>query len=370
MRKFLSSLFLLFWGVIFTSYAQQIIPRDLVLHLTTAPDNPRNTEGSFITLKDGRILFIYSRFENSSSDHAPARLMGRFSSDGGKTWTREDQLIIEREGDMNVMSASLLRLKNGDISLLYLQKNSMDDCIPKMRFSRDECKTWSDPVTVITDRSGYFVVNNDRIIQLKSGRILVPTSLHKTKDTPYSNSGQLRCYYSDDNGKTWKSGERVPAHDTLITQEPGVVELADGRIMMLIRASGGRQYQSYSSDGGITWSIAVPSGLKSPLSPASVKRVPGKKDLLAVNNNNGQAGPGYFKAKRTPLTIHLSKDHGQTWERVTDIENDPEETYAYTAIHFEGPYVLFAYYVKPDNEPGFSTKITRFQVTDLYKKQH
>ena len=33
-----------------------------VLELNPSDDNPRNGEGDFITLKEGRILFIYSHF--------------------------------------------------------------------------------------------------------------------------------------------------------------------------------------------------------------------------------------------------------------------------------------------------------------------
>ncbi len=340
-----------------------------VLHLTTDANNPRNSEGSFIGLKNGKILYVYSRFEGSSSDHAPARLMGRFSGDNGQTWTKTDKLIVDREGDMNVMSVSLLRLQNGSIALVYARKNSIDDCIPQIRISTDEGNTWSGPKPVISDRSGYFVVNNDRVIQLAGGRILVPVSLHKTKATEWSNKGTLSCYYSDDNGKSWKNGQAVPTPDSVITQEPGVVELADGRVMMIIRASGGRQYQAFSSDGGLSWTAAVPSGLRSPISPASVKRVPGSKDLLAVTNNNGEYGPGYHKSKRTPLTVFLSGDSGITWQAITDLENNPNETYAYTAIHFQGDHVLFAYYVKPDDDPGFSVKIRRVSLKGLYNTQ-
>ncbi|WP_345031536.1 exo-alpha-sialidase [Ravibacter arvi] len=340
---------------------------EMVLHLTTDANNPRNSEGSFVRLKDGRILYVYSRFEGSSSDHAPARLMGRISGDNGRTWTQTDKLIIDREGDMNVMSVSLLRLRNGRIALIYARKNSLDDCIPQIRFSDDEASTWSAPKPVITDKTGYFVVNNDRVIQLRSGRILVPVSLHKTKATEWSNKGQLRCYYSDDDGLSWKTGNALPAPDSVITQEPGVVELADGRVMMIIRASGGRQFQAYSADGGITWAPATQSGLRSPLSPASVKRIPGSNDLLAVANNNGASGPGYFKSKRTPLTVSISPDNGLTWQAVADLENNPDETYAYTAIHFQEGHALFAYYVKPDNDPGFSIKIRRYALRELYR---
>lgn len=356
------------FGLIAHLYSQGIMG-EMVLHLGTTANNPRNSEGSFIRLKNGDILYVYSRFEGSSSDHAPAKLMGRISKDNGKTWTKSDQLILDQEGDMNVMSVSLLRLQNDQIALVYVKKNSLDDCIPQIRLSGNEGKTWSTPTPIITDRAGYFVINNDRIIQLKDGRLLAPVSLHKTAATKYSNKGILRCYYSDDNGQSWKSGEQVPTPDSVITQEPGVVELTDGRVIMIIRASGGRQYQSFSTDRGLTWSMAIPSGLRSPISPASVKRIPGTQHLLAVTNNNGEYGPGYHKAKRTPLTVLLSKDDGLTWQAISNLENNPDETYAYTAIHFEDDHVLFAYYVKPDNDPGYSIKIRKVSIKDLYEKQ-
>ncbi|HEY1010765.1 MAG: sialidase family protein [Daejeonella sp.] len=316
----------------------------LVLEINPGPDNPRNSEGGFIGLKDGRILFVYSRFSGSSgSDHAPAQLVGRYSSDGGLTWTREDQVIVDKEGDMNVMSVSLLRLQNDKIALVYARKNSMDDCTPQIRISEDEGKSWGAATSIIQDKKGYFVVNNDRIIQLRSGRILIPTSLHKTSSTVWSNKGVLQCYFSDDQGLTWKYGKAVPTPDQIITQEPGLIELKNGIIMMFIRASSGFQYQSFSSDGGETWSLAGPSKIPSPISPASIKMIPDSGDLLLVWNNNGANGPGYFKGKRTPLTVAISRDEGKTWEKIKNIEEDPDGTFCYTAIHFKGDHVLLGY---------------------------
>lgn len=139
----------------------------VVLQLPPGENNPRNSEGDFITLKDGRILFIYSHYTGTStSDHAPAYLAGRYSDDGGNTWSNRDFMVLENEGGMNVMSVSLLRLINGNIALFYLRKNSEEDCIPMMRISTDEAKTWSEPVACITDKKGYFVLNNNRVIQL------------------------------------------------------------------------------------------------------------------------------------------------------------------------------------------------------------
>ena len=90
--------------------------KTIALRLEPGENNPRNSEGDFIELKDGRILFVYSHyFAGRGGDHDPAYLAGRYSSDGGKTWTSEDVKIVDREGTMNVMSVSLLRLKSGEM---------------------------------------------------------------------------------------------------------------------------------------------------------------------------------------------------------------------------------------------------------------
>ena len=57
-------------------------PAKIVL-LPPGPGNPRNSEGDFIQLNDGRILFVYTHFTGGGDDHSAAHLAGRYSSDGG-----------------------------------------------------------------------------------------------------------------------------------------------------------------------------------------------------------------------------------------------------------------------------------------------
>lgn len=311
--------------------------------LTLEPDtnNPRNSEGDFITLKDGRILFIFSRFTGTDGgDFGHAYLASRYSSDNGKTWSKEDQLVVEQEAAVNTMSVSLLRLKNGAIALFYLRVNSTSDCIPWMRISTDEAKTWSEPIQCISDRKGYFVVNNNRVIQLKNGRLLMPAAYHYVPEggdwDEKAGHGRIYCYYSDDNGQTWKPGKEVANPDSVINQEPAVIELKNGNVLMLIRTNSGAQYISSSEDKGETWSAAKKSNITSPTSPASIARIPSTGDLLLVWNNT-------VNEKRTPLNIAVSKDEGKTWSHTKTLEDSPDKGYCYTAIHFTDNNVLLGY---------------------------
>ncbi|MGV3556503.1 sialidase family protein [Larkinella arboricola] len=365
----LFTLFILFLLAPKTVQAQTVPGSSIALQLNPGPDNPRNSEGDFITLKNGHILFIYSRYTGgSTSDHAPAYLASRLSKDGGKTWTQKDEVVVEKEGDMNVMSVTLLRLQNGKIALFYLKKNSEQDCIPMLRISADEAKTWSQPVACITDKQGYFVLNNNRVIQLKNGRLLMAVAQHQSLGGKWQNQGTLFSYYSDDNGATWKSSPAVPNAQNVLTQEPGVVELKDGRVMMIIRAGGGFQQVSYSTDKGQTWSQIEASNLHSPVSPATIARIPSTKDLLVVWNNNDGSNPA-IKGKRTPLTVAISKDEGKTWQHVRNIETDPDGWYCYIAIHFTKKDVLLGYCAGSQQQKTHLsvTRINRLNLAALYK---
>jgi len=333
--------------------------KNIVLRLEPGPDNPRNSEGDFITLKDGRILYIYSHyFGNSANDHAHAYLAGRYSSDKGKTWTKDDVKIIEQEGTMNVMSVSLLRLQNGEIAFFYLRKNSTTDCIPMIRISNDEALTWSEPSRCITDKEGYFVLNNNRVIQLKNGRILLAVAMHGIPgDEKFYDVGRLWSYYSDDNGRTWTPSIEVANPGNIVTQEPGLIELKNGDIMMFVRTTAGVQYFSWSKDKGETWSPVESGNLKSPCSPASIARIPSTGDLVVVWNDNG------VDQKRTPLNIAISKDDGKSWINNRVLENDPEGSYCYTAIHFtDRNNLLIGYF----NWSTVGVTIRKIKIARLY----
>lgn len=306
-----------------------------VLQLATSEKNPRNSEGDFISLKSGRIKFIYSHFTESNpvSDSSPAHLASRYSDDGGKTWSENDVIEVENESKLNIMSVSLLRLHNDNIALFYLRKNSPIDCIPMLRISKDEGETWEEPYPCIVDKKGYFVLNNGRAIQLKNGRILIPVSLHRTPESNWSDVGKIYCYYSDDNGITWESSSIVPNKDGIIIQEPGVIEMKNGGILMYMRATGGYQQLSYSHDKGQTWSDIESSNIASPLSPATLKTNPITNDWLLVWNNTKGENKGYYD-KRTPLTAALSKDEGVSWRNIKNIADNPYGFYCYTGIHF------------------------------------
>ena len=321
-----------------------------VFDLDPSPGNPRNSEGAFATLGDGRIVFSYSHFTGGKEDHAAGHLASRFSSDGGRTWTAEDTPLRPNEGMQTTMSVGYVRLPTAELALFYLIKNSASDCRLHMRTSSDEGNTWSNRVLCHPDE-GYHVTNNDREHVLSNGRLIAPTSHH---GAPWTNYGTAHMYYSDDLGRTWQVSETLVApfkdHTDTGLQEPVVIELRDGRLWMLCRTDQGYQWQSYSEDGGIHWSTPTPcEHFAAPTSPISIKRIPHTGDLLAIwNDRSGRfpLPPPETQAanwRRTPLVSAVSKDDGRTWQHHRLIEGDAEHGYCYTAIHFTGDAILLAY---------------------------
>lgn len=349
-----------------------------VLQLPPAGDNPRNSEGDFITLKDGRILFVYTHFTGGAADHSSAYLAGRYSSDGGKTWTNEDKTILENDARQNIMSVSLVRLKDGSIGLFYLRKNSIHDLRPVMRISHDEGATWSKATEIIPESEvGYYVMNNDRVIQLKSGRLVLPLALHQ--NLPGSNrfnpNARFLCYYSDDLGKSWHRGQAAEVETQAgkkqpYMQEPGIVELKDGTVLGFCRTNGGSQYVAKSNDGGQTFSQLKPSHIISPVSPASIERIPSTGDLLLVWNNHQDIRPE-LRGKRTPLTIAISKDEGQTWQHIQNVEDNPHGWYCYTAIEFTKDGVLLGHCAgdRTKNNGLAESQITLIPLSVIYEQE-
>jgi len=213
-----------------------------LLTIEPSQENPRNSEGDILELKDGRLCLIYTRFTGGGADHAAADLALRLSRDRGRTWS-EDKIVVRRVGGLgapnaevgvgeplNVMSVSLLRLNTGEIALFYLRKTSQEDCRPMMCLSTDEAQTWSEPTVCITDEVGYYVLNNDRVVQLHSGRLILPVAWHQGPGRPRDSAGIIMCYLSDDNGKTWRRSKDsfqgyAPGGQRITVQEPGVVEV-------------------------------------------------------------------------------------------------------------------------------------------------
>ena len=329
-----------------------------VLFLRINDEVRRNGEGAFIRLCDGRIMYAYTEFVGGWNDHSRANIMAVFSNDEGETWSEKRLLIEADDSAGNYMSISLMTMQNGDIGLFYLRKNKESTtCIPYLVTSRDNGDTWSVP-TKCASLEAYHVTNNDRVVRLRNGDIMLPVNLHPYADSQdgfsakgkISRLGQMGFYKSCDDGKTWSltcEFVRLPGEEKSTTglQETGLYEFEDGKLWAWSRTDFGFQYECFSEDGGKTWSTPLPNTFfSSPTSPMQVKKV-GKYTLAVFNPI-----PAYNTREcantwgRSPFVCAISVDDGKTFTKIFQLEDDLENGYCYPAIFEAKDGVLFAYY--------------------------
>ena len=324
--------------------------------------NPRYTEGSVLPLLDGSLLFAATEFQGTGSDFAEAHIVGRRSLDRGRTWG-ESRVLQQNTGGMNVMSVTLRRLLSGKVAMFYLQKNSHADLDLFVRISTDDTAGFGNPVLVTAD-DGYHVVNNDRVVRLSTGRLLAPAA--STSDVQKVNHFVSHCYLSDDDGRSWRVGSGSVDAPKRGAMEPEVIELTDGRVMMIVRTQMGFIGSSYSSDGGDTWTEMQSLGVKAPEAPATLRRIPATGDLVLIWNNTFTAGAGHG-GKRTPLTAAISRDEGTSWQHIKNLESDSKRTYSYTSLVFDRDRAVMSYWDSGAGQGILSCRFRSVPVSWFYQ---
>ena len=273
----------------------------------------------------------------------------RISTDGGDTWCESKSFGSGVSGD------GLVRLKSGKLAMTKplasggnLEKGWKG---AQVRTSEDEGKTWTDPLPVKMMGTPYF----DSMIQLGSGRLVYPgrtcfgnpqhPDVGYRGHSTYPELDIAAVSHSDDLGKTWYIGMKKPklgwgleqyASSVLMgwfgpngepngglgitaCDEPSVAETKDGQVLFFGRSAVGRIVQSYSPDGGETWSAVKPTELVACYSPCRLRRIPKTGDLVCVWNQIS-TDENEYGWRRRRLSAAISTDSGKTWSHFKTLE--------------------------------------------------
>lgn len=114
-------------------------------------------------------------------------------------------------------------------------------------------------------------------------------------------------YASTDKGQSWKPRGSVKFPDWEF-DEHMLVELRDGRLLMLARTKG-NPHESFSTDKGATWSEPRPAATVQNINARFFLRRLASGRLLLVKNGP----PSERLTKRSHMSAYLSDDDGQTW---------------------------------------------------------
>lgn len=353
-----------------------------VLLLDVDEQYTRHSEGSFIRLNNGGILFVWCRFQGDWQDDAPADLVGIRSDDEGESWGEPQLLVRARDfGIQNVMSPSLLRMADQSIGLFYLRKVSPFSNELWLARSQDEGQHFSSHSRcTLHHGDGLYVINNHRVQRLRSGRILLPLAYHRTTrlqdgSRAFDSRAVAVFLCSDDDGHSFREYRDtvslpLPQSESGL-QEPGVIELHDRLLWGYARTDMMYQYEFFSFDQGEGWTAAQPSRFTSPLSPMLIARQPDTGHLFAffnpIPNYLGRGAPR-ATGGRTPLVLSRSRDNGLSFEPSLIIEDDPAHGYCYPAHFFTRDGGLLLSYCSGTERHGFClarTTVSRIDLSSL-----
>jgi len=251
------------------------------------------------------------------------------SRDQGKTWSAIERVDtgLPREGKTSGQGATEL-IVTGKRCTLFFSTHSQTwgrDWKSWMMHSDDCCRTWSKPEPLPGRLADFTFIRNH--VVARDGRILLPFQhyLGPGPDVPppvpeerpwhkalghYVSNPRNGVLISSDGGKTWSEhGDiRITDNDRYHGwAENNIVELAGGRIAMIIRADrlGGVLYYAESADGGRTWpAFAHKSDVPNPGSKATLYGLGGNAVAILHNPN---------PSHRSPMALWVSFDGMKTW---------------------------------------------------------
>ena len=188
--------------------------------------------------------------------------------------------------------------------------------------STDDGATWSEPCEIAPDDPLASGPVKDKPIVLHDGTWLAPNS-RETADT-----WDLFTDRSTDDGRTWQHSEFVALnHEEFEGKgaiQPTLWESQPGVVHMLVRTTAGRIWRSDSNDGGKNWAPLYETELPNNNSGIDLAKLDDGTLALVYNHTS-------VHGLRSPLSIALSFNNGETWPYRLDIESEEGE-FSYPAI--------------------------------------
>lgn len=243
----------------------------------------------------------------------------------GKSWTRPTEVAN------GVQSASkrypcwnpvLFQPTRGPLLLFYKVGPSPRAWWGMMMSSTDDGKTWSKPRKLgKKDVIGHLLgpVKN-KPIQLADGSLLCPSSTeHRGWRVHFERTMDL--------GKTWEVVGPIHDGKRFAAIQPTILKHSVKKFQILCRSRQGVITESWSGDGGKTWSKMTATSLPNPNSGIDAVTLKDGRHLLVYNHTTRR---GKFPAGRNMLNVALSGD-GKNWKPVLTLERSRGE-FSYPAV--------------------------------------
>jgi len=283
---------------------------------------------SLVWLGDDRFLAVW--FGGTHEKHGDVGIWGSHRAEGRWSPPR----LLAKVAPLPHWNPVLFRPPDGSIHLFFKVGAHPMVWETWTSVSTDDGATWSEPRPLVPDDCGGRGPVKNKPILLSDGAWLAGASIER------DDGWDAFVDRSEDLGLTWRASELIELnHEDF--PGPGVIqptlwESQPGHVHMLIRSSCGYLCRSDSVDGGRTWSPVRITDIPNNNSGVDVVRLPDGTLALIYNPVSEDWGP------RTPLSIALSFDNGETWSHRIDLETDEGE-YSYPAIILAGNKLAATY---------------------------
>ncbi|MFB3921771.1 MAG: exo-alpha-sialidase [Terriglobia bacterium] len=221
---------------------------------------------------------------------------------------------VAREPGVPTWNPVLFRGRDNRLWLFYKVGHSPETWTGAYKTSSDNGRTWSEATLL---PAGLLGPIKDKPIRLLNGDILAGTSVESYR------SWTAWVERSSDEGQTWtKHGPIVIPGQPYGLIQPSLVELSPDHVRAFMRSRQGFIYAADSNDGGRTWSSARPTTLPNPNAGIDAVRLTDGRILMVYNHSTRE---------RTPLSVAMSSDGGETWTPFAQLETQPGE-FSYPAV--------------------------------------
>jgi predicted neuraminidase len=230
----------------------------------------------------------------------------------GKRWSPVKEIFngVQEGKRYPCWNPVLFQPKKGPLLLFYRVGPDPRTWWTMLTNSTDEGKTWSKPVRL---PDGILGPIKNKPVQLTDGTLLSGSSSELDGWVVYMER-------TLDLGKTWQKTSALNDKKEFGAIQPTILVYPTGRIQVLCRSRQNKITESWSDDGGKTWSPMQMTTLINPNSGIDAVMLKDGRALLVYNHSKG----------RSPLNVAVSAD-GRTWQAALKLETQPGE-YSYPAV--------------------------------------
>ena len=232
--------------------------------------------------------------------------------DGGKTWSH----VWKQTGQIGTM---VVHPRNADIAFAAVLGHAFGPNPERGVYrTTDGGRTWSDARRL---PAGILGPIKNKPIELPSGVILCPTSTEHA-------GWRVHFERSADLGATWTATAPVNDGRELSVIQPALLVHPGGKLQALCRSKNSAIVETWSSDGGETWSAMAKTALPNSSAGIDAVTLAGGRHLL-VYNHTVRGGP--FPSSREVLNAAVSPD-GRRWQAALVLAREKGAEFSYPAV--------------------------------------